>query len=502
MELTHSQAINRLEEIGAEMERLAEKAELTREDETLLEELREEFDKVDQHRAALKLKAEKARQDAVLEALREGRAKGVSGANVGPGGSSRHDFDRDAILEPDSIEDHRFRNPWDMSEVRSFGRDPEDLVNEYRSRALSAIEKMPAASDNIREAGTNLLESWDDENGNMSRLVLGISSPAYMRAWAKLARDPQAARLSDDESRAVENVRQLQRAMSLTDASGGYLVPFQLDPSVVITSDGSYNTIRQIARRVVATGDVWNGVSAGAVSWSFDAEATEVSDDAPTFAQPSITIRKAQGFVPISIEALGDAANVTAEVGRLLAEGKDDLEAVKFISGVAASNEPIGLLAATGGLGDGTRDQASATTDTFAMADVYATRNGVAAKHRMRGSWLANIGFYDLVRQNVSVDSEYSDPVGDTPGRLLGRPTYEAEAMDGTINATQNNRIAVFGNFQNYVIADRIGTTVEFIPHLFATGNNRPSGQRGWYAYYRVGAGFTNTAAFKVYNVT
>jgi hypothetical protein len=32
---------------------------------------------------------------------------------------------------------------------------------------------------------------------------------------------------------------------------------------------------------------------------------------------------------------------------------------------------------------------------------------------------------------------------------------------------------------------------VELIPHLFATANNRPSGQRGLYAYWR------NTTAIK-----
>ncbi|PWG74840.1 phage major capsid protein, partial [Enterococcus hirae] len=90
-----------------------------------------------------------------------------------------------------------------------------------------------------------------------------------------------------------------ERAMSLTDNAGGYLVPFQLDPTVIITSDGSTNPVRQIARKVVATGDTWNGVSSAAVSWSWDAEAAEVSDDATTFAQPSIPIYKAAGFVPI-----------------------------------------------------------------------------------------------------------------------------------------------------------------------------------------------------------
>jgi hypothetical protein len=44
--------------------------------------------------------------------------------------------------------------------------------------------------------------------------------------------------------------------MSLTDASGGYLVPFQLDPTIVLTSGGSVHSFREIARVVQTTADV------------------------------------------------------------------------------------------------------------------------------------------------------------------------------------------------------------------------------------------------------
>jgi predicted phage gp36 major capsid-like protein len=42
---------------------------------------------------------------------------------------------------------------------------------------------------------------------------------------------------------------------------------------------------------------------------------------------------------------------------------------------------------------------------------------------------------------------------------------------------------------------------VELVPHLFATANNRPSGQRGFYAWWRVGADSVNDAAFRLMNV-
>jgi HK97 family phage major capsid protein len=71
----------------------------------------------------------------------------------------------------------------------------------------------------------------------------------------------------------------LSCATSLTDNTGGYLVPFQLDPSLIITDAGTDSDIRRIARNVVATGDVRNGVSAAQISASWDAESYEASDD-------------------------------------------------------------------------------------------------------------------------------------------------------------------------------------------------------------------------------
>ena len=489
--LTHSQSINRLREITSELERLGELDVLSTEDEGYFETLTAEFSKVDEHRKKMERTAE-------LERVRSA-GKNLNGSNLrtlpGSASSSRDDYDRDAILEPDSVEDHRFRNPWDLSEVRTFGRPESEVNSELRSRALAAVEKMPGANDRIRAAATKIIEEFDDKNSKIARFALLTSSPAYMRAWSKMARSLPHL-LTGEESQALESVR----AMSLTDSAGGYLVPFQLDPTVIITSDGSRNDIRQFARQVVATGDVWNGVSSGAVSWSWDAEGAEVSDDTTTFAQPSIPVYKAAGFVPISIEALEDEQNVTAEVAKLLAFGKDTLEATAFITG-SGTGQPTGIVTALTG---GSSVVGSATTDTFALADVYALQGALPARYRSGASWLANNLIYNRVRQfDTQGGAGLWERVGaDRPAQLLGRPAGEAEAMDGVINATQDNLSLLFGDFSNYVIADRIGMSVEFIPHLFHTSNNRPSGQRGWYAYYRVGADSVNDAGFKLLNVT
>jgi HK97 family phage major capsid protein len=74
--------------------------------------------------------------------------------------------------------------------------------------------------------------------------------------------------------------------------------------------------------------------------------------------------------------------------------------------------------------------------------------------------------------------------------------------MDGTLNAaaTETNYTLVYGDFQNFVVARRIGLTVEFIPHIFGD-NGRPKGQRGWFAFFRLGSDSVNDNAFRLLSI-
>lgn len=490
-DMSHGQAVARLNSIREQLEELESRDALTGEDERSFDELTTEFAEVDDHRRQLERRSALDRVRSATKATERGPAalKVERGVAYGSGSS----YDLDPVLNPDSVEDCRFRNPWDLSEVRTFGKSKGAIGQELRARAMSAIEKMGGASDTVRSAATEILERWDDGDSRIAKMALATSSPEYLRAWSKVARG-RGHMVSAEEQQALE------RAMSLTDTAGGYLVPFQLDPTVIITANGSRNQIREASRTVVATGDVWNGVSSGAVSWSWDAEAAEVSDDSTTFGQPSIQVHKAQGFVPISIEALEDEANVTQEVARLLSFGRDTLEAAAFTTGTG-TGQPTGLITALAG---GSSVVAPATAETFAAADIYALDNALPARYRSNASWLANRGIYNMVRQFDTQGGAqmWERLAADVPPQLLGRPALEAENMDGSFDAaaTASNPVLVYGDFQNYVIADRVGMTVEFIPHLMGN-SNRPTGQRGWYAYYRVGAGCVNPGAFRMLDI-
>jgi HK97 family phage major capsid protein len=492
--LTHAQAVNRLKDITEEVQRLRDKKDKTAEDDSKVGPLLEEFRSVDRHRKDLE-------HDAALAEIREAAKVGKV---EGPGDGVRSDTDPAADPAPrGTVRDTnvgsgqsrtRYRNPWELSEVRSFGRDPADVAGELRSRALDAIERMPHAPDKVREASAKLIEDFDDTSSRMAQLLLATSSPTYMRAFTKLMRaQGQVATLDAEERDAYV------RAMSLTDTAGGFLVPFQLDPTVILTANGSRNRIRQISRVVTATGDVWNGISSAGVTGSWDAEAAEVSDDAPTIAQPSIPVYKGAIFVPISLEARQDEANVAQEVARMIAFEKDRMESVAFVTG-SGSGEPTGIITALTGTGSVIN---SATTDTFAVADVYNLDGDLPARYADNATWVAHRKIYNLIRRfDTSGGAGLWTTLGNgLPAQLLDRPNVTAEAMDSTITALAPNPVLVYGDFDNYVIADRIGLTVEYIPHLFGA-NRRPTGQSGWYAHFRVGADSVNDSAFRMLDVT
>ncbi|HWA67153.1 MAG TPA: phage major capsid protein [Mycobacteriales bacterium] len=389
-------------------------------------------------------------------------------------------------------------DPYDLDAIRFSPFDtPQHRSGVMRDHALRAIEaKEVSLTDEQRSRVEKLVRRLPE----VAERVLVTGSPGYREAFAALwdaALRGQQALLTADQARF------LQRAASLTNNAGGYAVPFTLDPTVILTQAGSLNPIRQIGTVKMISTDVWKGVTSAGITVSWDGEAGEVSDDSPTIGQPSIQTWKAQGFVPFSIEIGQDWAGFEAEMQSEFQAARDVAEAAAFALGAGdGSHQPEGIVTKLAG---GSSQVSSATTDTFAIADVYATYEKPAARYRSKGSWLANMSIYDKVRQFGTANNYHAFWTalgGGLPSLLLERPVYESPDMDGSITADAENYALVFGDFSQYVIVDRVGMNVELVPHLFATANNRPSGQRGLYAWWRVGGGSVNDAAFALLDVT
>ncbi|CEZ39288.1 phiRV1 phage protein [Mycobacterium tuberculosis] len=72
------------------------------------------------------------------------------------------------------------------------------------------------------------------------------------------------------------------------------------------------------------------------------------------------------------------------------------------------------------------------------------------------------------------------------------------DTVDSAVTAT--NHPLVLGDWKQFLIGDRVGSMVELVPHLFGP-NRRPTGQRGFFAWFRVGSDVLVRNAFRVLKV-
>ena len=434
---------------------------------------------------------------------REARAQRVRDSRAQWGATRMGD--PDPLAEPHGLTEPRRANPWDLDAVtRSLHREsPERGGADLRARALGAVEHVQGVSARSKEHLTTLLEQFDYEDDDLvgagarqvAAHVIAVSSREYMRAWGKALRSGLRTGQPD-----VDALKVLQRAASLTDAAGGYAVPLPIDPTLIVNDDGSVSPLRQISTVRTATTDQYRLINATAVSASYDAEGSEVSDDTPTWDKDDITLHMARAFVPYSIEIGMDYPGFTQDVAMLLANAKTNLENTKFVLG-SGTNEPIGVVTALTGTSS---IVASASSDTFALADVYKMDEVIPERFADNASWLAHRATYSAIRQagGANLDDFWVGLRDGRPSSMLGHPPYPASAMDSSVTATAENYLMVLGDFRWFWIIDRLGFSMELIPHLFSTTTNRPSGQRGVFAYWRNGSDIVLKRAFRMLNVT
>lgn len=423
--------------------------------------------------------------DAVIRGVEDGRFGTAPGDDRGPQTSTAS---RSTSPGP-TIKRHR-GDPWAGRTGGPLTESPDEL----RGRALTAVERSDDAPDAGRERVTRILE-YGDPQGAAARWAIASSDPAYSRAFWKLLADPTRgpATLTEDERRAVQ-VESEARAMTIgTDTSGGHLtVPFQLDPTLVLSGDGSIEPMRQVARIETISGtETWKGVTTTGITASWDAEGEEVSDDTPTLAEQQISVHNGRAFVPFSFEFGQDVGGAQQQLMGALADAKAQHEATAFTTG-SGSGQPQGLITAL--TASETVSTASATT--FASEDVYALLEALPARFRGRAEWLAPLPILNEARQFETTNGARLFPeLSSADPRLLSRRLHENSEMDSDSSTSGNNILAV-GDFRHYVIVDRLGTTVELVPHLFG-GSQRPTGERGLLLHWRVGADVLVANAFR-----
>jgi HK97 family phage major capsid protein len=385
----------------------------------------------------------------------------------------------------------------DSGEVASVVR----LTNrEAREKALRVLgDGRPTLRDDEATQVDKLIRSSTD----IARRVIVTENEAYRDAWHKLVTNPHANYVLSEEERDAVRAWEEYRAMAEgTNSAGGFGIPVFIDPSIILTAQGSGNPFLAIAKQVDVNTNAWKGVSSAGVSWSFDAEASAVSDDSPTLAQPKVDVFTARGFIPYSIEVGEDYPGFASEMSALLASGYDELLVDKFTRG-SGTGEPQGIVTALDA--DTTVEVLLATAGTLAAADIYNVWAKLPQRFRRGASWLGAVDINNKIRQLGTANNFHATTVQLSAGSaevLMNRQWYETPYMTDLTSSGVHTNVAVVGDFSNYVVARRGGMSVELVPQLFDVTNNRPTGQRGWFAYARIGGGSANNQGFRLLNQT
>jgi HK97 family phage major capsid protein/HK97 family phage prohead protease len=387
---------------------------------------------------------------------------------------------------------------YDLDAVWSRSRSPEQRDQMLRDNAMRAVEQAtfphPASRpDEARSHIANLLDNVDNSQKELAQRILATGSPLYRRAFNKAL---VSANLSAEEQRAAN-------AVVGTTATGGWMVPYQFDPTIVpLGAWTSINPYRQFCTvKQIVGGNVYNGVGASAITATRTTEAAVTTENAPTFEQFTLTVKRVQAQVSFSNETEQDRPDFVSEIARLLQEAKDTEEEAAFTLGDGAASAPFGL----GGV-HGTINGFWTLLDTagaaVALTDYYLAEAALPLRWRSNAHWFMSRG---MIRTTQAFETVYGelfggqyyaavgDPAtnrfGNTGLRLLGYPVVETPSVPNT-PSTVSTLWGMFGDPKQFYIIDRVGMNIEVIPHLFGGAQGRlTTGERAIYAMWRNTAG-------------
>lgn len=445
----------------------AARAQVLADRSSTVDELVDEFDTLDAEHTTLETEAAPLQE-------RADRLERVRSASLSP--SNRETGVREAPQVKIG------RDPYaDMEQVRAGYLAPQDLC----SRALTAIENGPRhMDDRAKERCAELIDMGNSQSSLIARHMLLTGSPEYHEEFQEYMRT--LGQVTGPRMRA---------AMSTAGSAGGYLVPFTLDPTIILTNAGVVDPIRSLATIKTIATTTWEGVTSAGVTAEWTDEGDEWADGSPTFTQPSITPKKADAWVAASYEIMADSGFAN-ELGRLLADAKARLEAAAFATANTGATKPRGVVAAVAAV---TASLVSAAaTNAFAKADVYSVSDALRPRDASQASWIANKKIFNLIRQfDTAGGGAFWANLGmKTPSQLLDAPVYECSSMESAV--TTGGLVLLAGNFKEYYIVDRVGMSLLYEPIVRGVTNGRPTGQGGWAAFWRVGADAVDPAAFRL----
>lgn len=374
-----------------------------------------------------------------------------------------------------------------------------------RARGLVGNERSEVTehlTDGQRSNVDKLLRTYNDsaDNTELARSLIATSRPEYRSAFMKFAAG-RSDEMTDPERRAVSEVRSLAIG---TPGAGGFAVPVVIDPTIILTAQESPNPILRKARVERITTDKWRGLSSAGMTWKWDGEGTKSNDNSPTVAQPTVQTFRADGFIPYSIEVEMDWPSFASDMAMFIESGYNELVTQALVTGNAA-NTPKGIIPAV--VAAGGKTVQVATSAALSAADIYKLWQTLPQKYRSPArrndvGWMSSTDIENKVRQfgaGASADANFTVSLtADGIPVLFNREYLENDFMLSMPAVSNTAELLLLGDFKQYLVAQRMGMTVERLQMLFDPATGNPTGKRGFAAYARLGADVVNADGFRL----
>ena len=297
---------------------------------------------------------------------------------------------------------------------------------------------------------------------------------------------------SEDSFRMSASLDELKAMQEDTDAEGGFFVPEQFINQTIHDPGVPSSQLRPLCTVIRVSSKDGYVPTMGSASWAAIAEEAAYSDQTPTVGQVSFSLEKSGGLVKVTRELLDDSAiNLPALLSQIFQESAGRFEDVGIISG-NNTTQYAGIMSDSS-----VAFYTMAGATSVIVADLIGTFYALEAQHRANSTWVMKSAINSLINQ-IQVTGNGVTGIADITAApaafILGRPVVDTDvvsALGGTITSTE--KIAIFGDFRQYYIFDRVGFTIRRNDSLYMEND-----QVGFFASRRGDGQVGLAAAFKI----
>jgi HK97 family phage major capsid protein len=386
----------------------------------------------------------------------------------------------------------------------------------YAPTSMGVMQPMYAEEVLTGDMPTDVTE----EVANFFRTTRRAFQPDYRKAYTHFLRlcgrmhDAAMAwtRLDSDEQKALSEG---------TDTAGGFLVPPDAQAEMLVRLP-QQAAVRRAGARVQSTSrDVlrWpmvqpaaataGGLASGGGSifssgfiggWAGETPAFVDTD--PAFGSFDVAVRKLRVATKLSNDFLSDA--MVNPLTFLSENGSSNMALVEdqgFLSGDGSSLQPLGLLNTSG---ISTVDVEGSTTDTISNTSAAAgsapkiidVEYALPSQYIPGAKWMLRRSIEGKIRKLIDGSGRFLWPGVLQSGfsmpqkEIDGYPVLNSEFVPA--DGTNANKVIIFGDFSNYIIAQRAQITTTVLRERFADTD-----QTGIILWERVGGACWNTDAFR-----